>query len=42
MTVMLLGLQDYHGYLEKTFEGKTLEQLYNDAKDIMLYGILKR
>jgi AcrR family transcriptional regulator len=42
MTVMLLGLQDYHGYLEKTLEGITLEQLYNDAKDIMLYGILKR
>jgi AcrR family transcriptional regulator len=42
MTVMLLGLQDYHGYLEKTLEGKTLEQLYDDAKDIILYGILKR
>jgi AcrR family transcriptional regulator len=42
MTVMLLGLQDYQGYLEKTLEGKTLEQLYDDAKNIILYGILER
>ena len=42
MTVMLLGLQDYHGYLEKTSNEKTLEDLYGDAKDIILYGILKR
>jgi AcrR family transcriptional regulator len=42
MTVMLLGLQDYHGYLEKTLKGKTLEQLYDDAKDIILHGILKK
>jgi AcrR family transcriptional regulator len=42
MTVMLLGLQDYHGYLKKTSNEKTLEELYADAKDIVLYGILKR
>ncbi len=42
MTVMLLGLQDYHGYLKKTSNEKTLEELYGDAKDIVLYGILKR
>jgi AcrR family transcriptional regulator len=42
MTVMLLGLQDYHGYLSKEQPDKTLEELYDDAKDIMLYGILKR
>jgi AcrR family transcriptional regulator len=41
MTVMLLGMQDYHGYLEKTLKGKTLEALYEDAKDIILYGIVK-
>jgi AcrR family transcriptional regulator len=42
MTVMLLGLQDYHGYLKKTSNEKTLEELYGDAKDIVLYGILNR
>jgi len=42
MTVMLLGLQDYHGYLKKASNEKTLEDLYGDAKDIILYGILKR
>jgi AcrR family transcriptional regulator len=42
MTVMLLGLQDYQGYLQKTSNEKTLEELYSDAKDIVLYGILKR
>jgi AcrR family transcriptional regulator len=42
MTVMLLGLQDYHGYLMKTSKDKTLEELYGDAKDIILYGILER
>jgi hypothetical protein len=42
MTVMLLGLQDYHGYLAKALNEKTLEELYDDAKDIILYGILKR
>jgi AcrR family transcriptional regulator len=42
MTVMLLGLQDYHGYLEKTLKGKTVEDLYDDAKDIILHGIVKR
>ncbi len=42
MTVMLLGLQDYHGYLKKASNEKTLEELYGDAKDIVLYGILKR
>jgi AcrR family transcriptional regulator len=42
MTVMLLGLQDYHGYLEKALKEKTLEELYDDAKDIILYGILRR
>jgi AcrR family transcriptional regulator len=42
MTVMLFGLQDYQGYLEKASNEKTLEGLYDDAKDIILYGILKR
>ncbi len=42
MTVMLLGLQDYHGYLSKDQNDRTLEELYDDAKDIILYGILKR
>ena len=42
MTVMLLGLQDYHGYLAKALNNETLEELYGDAKDIILYGILKR
>jgi AcrR family transcriptional regulator len=42
MTVMLLGLQDYHGYLSKKQPDKTLEELYDDTQDIMFYGILKR
>lgn len=42
MTVMLLGLQDYHSHLEKDLTEKSPEQLYDDAKDIILYGILKR
>jgi AcrR family transcriptional regulator len=42
MTVMLLGLQDYHGYLEKALNEKTLEELYDDVKDIILHGILRR
>jgi AcrR family transcriptional regulator len=42
MTVMLLGLQDYHGYLRKALNDRTLDELYDDAKDIILYGILKR
>ena len=42
MTVMLLGLQDYNGYLAKALSERTLEELYDDAKDIILYGILKR
>jgi len=42
MAVMLLGLQDYHGYLSKALKDKTLEEMYDDAKDIILYGILKK
>jgi len=41
MTVMLLGLQDYQEYLAKTFSNKKLEELYEEARDIILYGILK-
>ena len=42
MTVMLLGLQDYHDYLSKDTDGKSLEEKYDEATDIILYGILKR
>jgi len=42
MAVMFLGLQDYHGYLAKALKDKSLDELYDDAKDISLYGILKR
>jgi AcrR family transcriptional regulator len=42
MAVMLLGLQDYHDYLSKDADGKSLEEKYNEATDIILYGILKR
>jgi hypothetical protein len=42
MTVMLLGLQVYRDYLQKTSNAKTLEEPYGDAKDIILHGILKR
>jgi AcrR family transcriptional regulator len=42
MAVMLFGLQDYHGYLEKALQDRTMEELHDDAKDIILYGILRR
>lgn len=42
MTVMLLGLQDYREYLGKALSNKTMDDLYEDAKDIILHGILKR
>jgi len=42
MAVMLLGLQDYHHYLAKDTDGKSLEERYDEATDIILYGILKR
>jgi len=42
MAVMLLGLQDYHDYLSKDTDGKSLEERYDEATDIILYGILKR
>jgi AcrR family transcriptional regulator len=40
MAVMLLGLQDYHDYLSKNMGDKDMDILYEEAKDIMLYGIL--
>ena len=42
MAVMLLGLQDYHDYLSRVMDGKTLEEKYDEVTDIILYGILKR
>ena len=42
MAVMLLGLQDYHDYLSRDTDGKPLEERYDEATDIILYGILKR
>ncbi len=42
MTVMLLGLQDYQEYLAKALSDKKMEELYDDAKNIILYGIVKR
>jgi len=42
MAVMLLGMQDYHDYLSRDMKETDLEKLYDEAKDIILYGILKR
>jgi len=42
MAVMLLGLQDYHDYLARVMDGKTLEEKYDEVTDIILYGIMKR
>jgi AcrR family transcriptional regulator len=42
MAVMLLGLQDYHDVLSKDTDGRSLEERYDEATDIILYGILKR
>jgi len=42
ITVMLLGLQDYHDYLSKDMNDKDMDMLYEEAKDIILYGIVNR
>jgi hypothetical protein len=42
MAVMLLGLQDYHGYIEKENDGGSPRNRYDEAKDIILHGILKK
>ncbi len=42
MAAMLLGLQDYNDYLMKEQEGKTAADLFDEGKDIILYGILKK
>ncbi len=44
MAVMIMGMQDYHDYLSRSREkdGTALEKQYDEAKDIILYGILKR
>ncbi len=44
MAVMIMGMQDYHDYLSRSREkdGAALEKQYDEAKDIILYGILKK
>ncbi len=42
MAVMILGMQDYHDYLSRERGGASLEKQYDEAKDIILYGILKK
>ena len=42
MAVMLLGLQDYHDYLSRERDGQDVSRQYEEAKDIILYGILRR
>jgi AcrR family transcriptional regulator len=42
MTAMLLGLQDYSAYFSKDGDKDHMESLYEDAKDIILYGILNK
>jgi AcrR family transcriptional regulator len=42
MTVMLLGLQDYSAYFSKDGDKEHMDSLYEDAKDIILYGILNK
>ncbi len=42
MAVMLIGLQDYHDYLSKGLNEKEMNRLYEETKDIILYGILNK
>ena len=42
MTAMLLGLQDYSAYFSKDEDKEHMDSLYEDAKDIILYGILNK
>ena len=42
MAVMLIGLQDYQDYLAKLLGEDTVEQRYEEVKDIILHGILKK
>jgi len=42
MAVMLLGLQDYHDYIRKKSREDPLRKQYDEAKEIILYGILKK
>ncbi len=42
MTAMLLGLQDYSCYFSKDGDKEHMESLYEDAKEIILYGILNK
>ncbi len=40
--VMLLGLQDYRDYLLKNMGDGARDIIYEDVKDIMFYGIIKK
>jgi AcrR family transcriptional regulator len=42
VAVMLLGLQDYHGSIGKEDDGGSPRKRYEEVKDVLLYGILKR
>ncbi len=42
VAVMLLGLQDYHDYLAKSMDENAVDIIYEDVKDILLYGILNK
>jgi len=42
VAVMLLGLQDYRDYFAKNMGDRDMEALYEDIKDILLYGILRK
>ncbi len=42
MAAMLLGIQDYADYISSDKDEKSLEQQYEEAKDIILHGILKK
>lgn len=42
LAVMLLGIQDYSNYLPHDNDEKILQRQYEDAKDIILHGILNK
>ena len=42
VAIMLLGLQDYRDYILKDMDEQAMDILYEDVKDVMLYGIIKK
>jgi AcrR family transcriptional regulator len=42
VAIMMLGLQDYRDYFSKNMDAEAMDKTYEDVKDIILYGIIKK